>query len=129
MPAAAAVICAALCGCGGGDELVKYEIGGQVQLNGQPVKAGNISFVPADGVGPTAGGVITDGQYTVEVPPGPKKVEISSPKVVGQRKLFDAPDSPTADITEEQVPAKYNKQTTLTVTIEDDRDDLNFTLE
>jgi hypothetical protein len=128
MALAAAVLCTACAGCGD-DEAPKYDVSGEVTLQGQPLQSGTVSFFPADGQGPTAGAVITAGRYTAEVPPGPKKVEIRSPKVVGQRKLFDAPDSPTSDITEEQVPAKYNTQTTLTADIQDDRDDLNFNLE
>jgi hypothetical protein len=126
------LVCGAVCtGCsgGGGDEIPKHEVSGTVTLKGQPLAEGTISFVPADGQGPTAGAAIQEGQYTAQVPPGPKRVEIHAVKVVGQRKMFDTPDSPTVDVTEELVPPQYNTESTLHADVQDDRDDLNFTLE
>lgn len=40
-------------------------IQGRVTLNGEPVKQGTISFRPTDGKGPSTGGVIADGEYSV----------------------------------------------------------------
>lgn len=68
---AAAVVAAA--GCGGGTGTVT----GEVTYEGTRVKSGHITFAPADGKGPTAGGPITDGRYSVEnVTPGPKVVTV-----------------------------------------------------
>jgi hypothetical protein len=73
----ALVVALLAAGCGDSGATVS----GEVSYDGQPVKSGYVSFTPADGKGPVAGGQITDGRYTAEkVPPGPKvvKVEASS---------------------------------------------------
>jgi hypothetical protein len=69
-----------LTGCGGSSS----GISGSVTYEGQPVENGNITFNPADGKGPQAGGTITDGQYKIDhVTPGRKVVKIQSvPKIV-----------------------------------------------
>jgi hypothetical protein len=70
---------ALLSGCSGGAARVT----GEVTYEGQPVGDGAISFLPADGKGPTAGGPIVAGQYTVEeLTPGPKLVKIEAVKKV-----------------------------------------------
>lgn len=52
---------------------------GSVTLNGQPIKKGAIAFRPTDGMGPSAGGMIENGEYTVEkITPGEKLVLISA---------------------------------------------------
>jgi hypothetical protein len=53
---------------------------GTVKLDGVPLKSGQIRFVPVDGQSPTAGAVITDGQYRAPVSFGEKSVEITSPR-------------------------------------------------
>ena len=71
----AAALLLAAAGCGGGDATVS----GEVSYEGEPVTAGYITFAPADGKGPTAGGPIKDGKYTVEkVTPGPKVVRVEA---------------------------------------------------
>ena len=90
---------------------------GRVTLDGQPLKTGIIRFVPADGQTASADAQITDGKFTAKVPVGEKKVSISAPKVVGQRKMYNTPESPTIDTIEELLPAQYNAQSTLTLTV------------
>jgi hypothetical protein len=48
--------------------------------------------------------------------------------VVGQRKLFDTPDSPTQDVLRETIPAKYNTQSELIEEIEPGSRQLHFEL-
>jgi hypothetical protein len=127
--ALALLFVASLAGCGDSDGAEKHTISGTVTLDGEPVENGTITFVPADGVGPTAGAPIENGQYTAEVPPGSKKVEIRAAKVVGQRKLYDTPDSPTGDVVEELIPEKYNAKTTLTADVQGEDTDRNFSLQ
>jgi hypothetical protein len=58
-------------------------IHGRVTYRGQPVSRGTITFSPDDGVGPTCGGLITDGRYQVaDVTPGKKRVQIVGVKAV-----------------------------------------------
>ena len=113
-------------GCNGGSGKVK--IHGKVTLDGQPVATGSIAFIPTDGKGQTAGAIITDGAYQAEVQAGAMRVEIHYPKASGKRKLYDTPDSPTIDTTEEQIPAKYNTQSQLTETITSKSSEINFEL-
>lgn len=52
---------------------------GNVTYDGRPVERGAISFLPADGRGPTAGGEIRDGRYRVDdLGPGTKIVQIEA---------------------------------------------------
>ena len=120
---------AVLLGAGCNNGSAKAKIHGKVTLDGQPVPTGSIAFLPADGKGQTAGAIIKDGAYEAEVPVGSMRVEIHYPKVVGKRKLYDTPDSPTVDRTEEQIPAKYNTQSQLTETITTKRSEINFEME
>jgi hypothetical protein len=92
-------------------------VSGRVTLDSQPLTTGAIHFEPIDGQTATAAAVITDGQFTAKVPPGEKRVLISAPKVVGKQKMYETPDSPTVDITEEMLPKRYNSQSTLTCTV------------
>jgi hypothetical protein len=89
------------------------EVSGMVRVDGNPVETGSIMFVPADGIGSTAGGEIKDGKYSVRVPVGKMKVSISSPKLVRMKKLYNTPDSPEMPWNEEALPKRYNEQTEL----------------
>ena len=54
----------ALTGCGGDSKMAT--VSGAVTLDGNPVETGAITFVPANGNAPTAGGQIKDGRYSVQ---------------------------------------------------------------
>src|SRR4051794_23859920 len=87
-------------GCSGGKEAV---VQGKVTLDGVPVQKGTIRFVSTGKAAP-GGGEINAGQYSVKVPVGEVKVEITAPQVVGKRKAYDTPDSPLIDVTKESIP-------------------------
>jgi hypothetical protein len=111
-------------------DVAKSRITGEVTLDGSAVEEGSISFAPSDGQGPSAGGLIENGTFSIEVPPGPKKVSITSPEVVGQRKAYETdPNSPMIDIVRERIPAKYNAQTELQYTVPSKADEKNFELQ
>lgn len=106
-------VSAALIGCGGEEQAT---VTGSVKLNGEPLKDGTITFVPADGATASAGGVIKDGTYSVEMPAGEKRVQISAMKVVGRRQVYEGdPNSPVVDDVREMIPPQYNAASTLTV--------------
>lgn len=108
------------CGCGP-QEIPKVKVTGNVTLNGAPLKAGTIKFIPQSGDGPTTGAVLNgEGEYSTEVPAGLMRVEITSPKVTGKRKLYDTPDSPMIEITEEQIPHRYNSKSELKYEVSSD---------
>jgi hypothetical protein len=75
-----------------------------------------------------SGGDIVGGRYTVNARVGPSKVSISVPKVVGQRKVYDTPDSPMAQVTEESLPPEYNDETTLTFDVKPGPNEHNLSL-
>ena len=71
---AVAVAAVATAGCGGPPQAIAR---GRVTLDGQPLAHGTIAFIPADGKGPTAGGLVTAGSYEVRgMTPGLKLVRV-----------------------------------------------------
>ena len=123
------LVCLAVClaGCPRG-RLV--EIGGRITLDGVPLENGTIDFRPADGRGPTAGAIVKQGRYSVEVVPGPKKVEILGYKKVGQQHITpNDPSSLLVDVNEQIVPERYNTETELTCKIDSGGGTHDFALE
>ncbi|QDV70023.1 hypothetical protein Poly24_37420 [Rosistilla carotiformis] len=129
---AASLCTLALCvsGCGPTKSAPSVRISGTVTLDGKPLETGQISFIPTDGKGNSAGAAVNDGSFDAEVFPGAMRVEIIAPKVTGTRKVYDTPDSPSEDVTEEQIPSRYNVNSTLTLdaALGEDRSDLQFAL-
>jgi hypothetical protein len=115
----------ALSGCDAGTE---GQVSGTVKVDGQPVEAGAIQFIPADGKTPTSGGEIKDGRYSVKVPVGVMKVSISAPKVVGKKKIYPTPNSPEMPITKEALPERYNEQTELTLDVKRGKNEKDWDL-
>jgi hypothetical protein len=103
-------------------------VSGSVTLDNQPLKSGTIRFDSADGSSPAASASIVDGKYSAKLAPGDKRVSITSPKVIGKKKMYDTPDSPVYDITEELLPRRYNAQSTLTMTVKEGQQDQPFEL-
>ncbi len=119
-------VMACLTGCGRSDGLT--EISGNVSYDGQPVKQGTIIFLPADGMGPTAGTLIADGRYSVKVAPGKKLVKIEGYKVIGQHPF--SPHNPRIVVDQEQIlPPRYNTQSELTREITSGERRCDFALE
>ena len=114
-------------GCSSTDA-TRGEVSGRVTIDGTPAAAGAIAFTPVDGASPTAGGKILDGRYSVKAPFGVAKIEIRVPKVVGQRKLYDTPDSPVQPLMEESLPNKFNDETQLTIDVKPGSNEHDFDL-
>jgi hypothetical protein len=107
------VVVTCLTACGRSDGLTA--ISGTVAYDGQPVKKGMITFVPASGNGPTAAATIVDGKYSVKVAAGEKLVRIEGYKVLGRRRYSpNNPNSPMVDMQEQFLPDCYNKKSQLT---------------
>jgi hypothetical protein len=49
--------------------------------------------------------------------------------VIGKKKAYDTPDSPTVDVVEELVPARYNSQSELRMTITEGPQEKAFDLQ
>lgn len=103
--------------CGGCAEPTTGTVSGTVTVDGELPETGYIGFTSTDGKTGPAGAKITNGNYTAELPLGEAKVAIRIPKVVGQQKLYDTPDSPIQDVTEEALPRRYNDETELVYTV------------
>jgi hypothetical protein len=99
-----------------------------VTLDSGPLEKGLIRFVPADGQTATADATIESGTFTARVPVGEKRITISAPKVVGKRKMYETPDSPTVDIVQELLPERYNVRSELTYTVEAGNQEKDFAL-
>lgn len=97
------------------------QVSGIVEFDGKPIVTGSISFEPADGQGPTAGGSIQDGEYLVpQVMPGKKIVRIVASRKTGRRvqRPMSGPsalaEGATIDEIERYLPPVYNTQSVLT---------------
>ena len=102
---------AVLHGCGGSDEIEKFQVTGTVTYQGKPIEKGSITFDPADNQGISAMGGIENGQYTAEVPPGEKIIRISAVRVTDEK------DEYGEAITETYIPAKWNQDSQLKKTV------------
>lgn len=68
-------------GCGGGGEGVT--VSGTVTYDGKPVPSGHVTLAPADGKGPSFGGDIHDGRFTIRgVLPGEKIVSVTGGETI-----------------------------------------------
>lgn len=106
-------------GCGGASE---YTVSGTVTLDGQPVEEGEIRFLPTDGQGTPFAGPIVNGKFESRASAGQNRVEINATR----ESATPAPDG--LPNFESYIPAAYNSQSTLTVTIPPDSGSLTFDL-
>ena len=91
---------------------------GEVTLDGQPLAAGQMRFVATDGHSPTAGAAVVDGEFSVELPPGEVRVEISAPKPSGKKaQMYGGQGGPAVEASEELLPARYNVASELTLNV------------
>jgi hypothetical protein len=104
------------------------DVSGTVTVDGTPVEVGSITFLPADGKSPTAGGKIENGKYSVRVPLGTMKVAIRYPKAAGTKKLYNTPDSPIGTIWKEVLPARFNEKTELALEVKSGRNNKDWEL-
>ena len=100
-----------IAGCGGTPE---GDVSGTVIYDGKPIEQGSISFIPADGNGPSAGGGIKDGKYSAsKVSVGMAKIKITGAKIATKQKMYDDPKADWVMTSTEMLPAKYNDKTEL----------------
>lgn len=90
---------------------------GAVTLDGTPLEKGSIQFRPAAGTaGPTAGGDIANGKFSIPAERGPFAgkftVQISSAGCTGRR-VLDPRTNAMTDEYGERLPAQYNSQSQL----------------
>ena len=109
-------VATALVGCGG-TSTDSGTVNGTVTLDGKPLKEGLVTFVSIDGKSQPASGPIIDGKFSVKVSTGEMKVMFSASKVIGKKKMYDTPDSPSVDEVKELLPDKYNAQSQYKLTV------------
>lgn len=126
--AVAILLLMAIVGCGSGTPSNRGQVTGLVTVDGVEPDSGAIAFSPVDGASPTAGGKIVDGKYSVEVPLGLCSVSIRVPKVMGEQKLYDTPDSPVQQVMAESLPPKFNDETELTLEVTPGENSHDFVL-
>lgn len=134
---AVALLAAVAAGVGGGcrPPRTMATVTGVVSVDGQPLDNGSIAFYPVPHEGRraarSAGSTIDkQGRYRADILPGRFRVEISSSRIVGQRKAYpEVPDSPVEDVLAERVPAEYNTESRLVADIALETKTVDFQLE
>jgi hypothetical protein len=118
-----AVACVFACGCNG-EAIERATVSGKVTLDGKPMSSGQIRFRPTTETGGPAWSTwIKDGQYTTAgtrgTPVGELRIEIDAYRTPAWYKgPPPAADGEEAMIPQEQfLPAKYNAQSDLKMTI------------
>jgi hypothetical protein len=82
------------------------EVSGEVTIDSKPVEQGLINFWPANGGGPSAGFVLTNGKYRGKVAVGEKKISIEALQQIGERRP-GGPDSAPIPIHNTITPDRY----------------------
>jgi hypothetical protein len=110
--------CLALVGCAG-----EPAVRGTITFDGKPIPKGLILLNPVNETLPNAGAAIQDGVYEIPAGKGPRvgtyRVSIHWPQPTG-KKLPNPEKYDTErfiDETQEMIPAKYNRESSLTVEI------------
>ena len=118
------IILSMVLGCGHGG-LERVDVSGEVTFGGQPVRDGQIRFLPKPGTNaPVTIEPITEGRYSTAtssgVPVGSYRVEIRAydPSV-------PAPSGPGMPPRRQLLPTKYNTQSTLEMVVESGQGPLN----
>ncbi len=115
-----------LTGCGSSS---RNALQGSVTLDGEPVKTGTISFLPAAGTsGNSSGGEIKDGKYSIPaevgLQPGEYRVTINA-RIATGRKIRDPQ---IGELFDEMHPARYKQMGKLKITIPAEGDEASFEL-
>lgn len=120
-----AIVLVSAPGCGG-DGL--YEVQGEATWNGQPIEEGYVEFRPTDGQGQVVGADIRDGKFVLRAVPGEKNVSVIAQRKVGETAPTERIPHPEP-IYEQFLPAKFNLNSELRVTISADDPTLRLALE
>ena len=107
---------------GGCNSSPQQGIEGTVTLDGKPLEKGNVSFRPQSGTAsPSAGAEIVGGKFSIApkggLLPGKFRVEITAMRPT-DRKTLDHFSGKMVTISEQYIPAKYNKESTLEAVVE-----------
>ena len=117
-------------GCGQGPSN-RASVAGKVTVDGKPLEEGSIVFVPTEGTtGPTAGGRIRNGNYTIGSKKGPvvgtARVEIRAVRETGRISTFGFDAGQKERV--QYIPARYNEDSQLRADLKRGRNSLDFEL-
>jgi hypothetical protein len=122
------VMCLAFAGCAKKSD-GKVSLTGKVTLDGEPIPEGSITFMPVSAVGTTNGTEISNGYFSVRVNPGEQAVQIYANRPDLKHPVTkELKERGVEENLEQYIPAKYNRQSTLRVTVDKDTKEHNFEL-
>jgi hypothetical protein len=137
--AAALIAALLLSGCGSGDGVSRVPVGGEVSVDGAPMKAGTIRFIPNGATtGPAAVATIKEGKFELpqaEGPvPGSHRVEIEAIDyldfALDDEQAYAKRAAGGKPMPKNPIPARYNRQSELTAQLPDEGNrELKFQLD
>jgi hypothetical protein len=128
-------IALATVGCGAAkDPHGRLPLSGTILLQGKPLDAGTIEFLPSDPKRSGARTIIRAGKYQVPreqgVPPGTYRVLISSPEPSKSAEPVGPPGHKLPPLGQERIPLKYNRDSRETVEVKADAENrFDFTIQ
>ena len=119
----AATICLMVPLVGCSDTAGRLALSGRVTLDGKPLGEGTITFRPSrSGGGPTAGGQITAGRFSISAGdgllPGDFRVQITAYRSTGRKKVWEVTGE-EFEQAEQYLPARYNARSELSAQIKE----------
>lgn len=121
-----------LAGCGG-SKFPLAPVSGQVRLNGEPLANAHVNFTPTAGGFGSTGVTDSEGRYSLKTVKGEEGAVVGGHSVAIRTRAFQEldvskdVDDPRAK--KEQLPPKYNSNTTLTAEVPDGgKSDMDFDL-
>lgn len=102
----------------------KYPVQGLVKFKNEPIEAGTMTLIPKSPQARTTVANIVNGNYAMEITAGDWTVNIRAVREKG------TPDPKGGETPREQyIPAKYNGDSTVVITLPSDRKEFNYDLE
>ena len=115
-----------LTGCGEAGPAT-YPVSGTVTLDGQPLEKGRIVFRDTERKISSAGGPITNGEFSFRSQSATMRVEINARREIPGKFVSPAPGE-KVPLTEETIPARYNKESELTKEVTEGENEFKFEL-
>jgi hypothetical protein len=117
-----AVLCLSGCGSSEPQFLGRVGVSGEVTLDGQPLEAGIIEFLPArNAPGPRAMAEIKEGKFMLDKDHGPIAGSMRVQITAGQNEYEPPTDGQRPKpFTREPIPARYNRYSTLSTDVKAD---------
>jgi hypothetical protein len=102
----------------------KFPVQGEIRFKSMPIESGTMTLIPASSSARTAVSAIVNGKYKTEVTAGDWTVNIRAVREKGSAKSKGG-ETPR----EQYIPAKYNGDSQLKITVPSDKTEFNFDLD